>query len=237
MRQLARVFLALTVFLFSGQVNAANNVPQGEWILLVGGVSLRQWEQYKGDNAHDHWWANFVHAARLRTQQLREQYGPNPPITWLVYKPAYVERSKQDGRDLIALINSVRDAYGLRLIYFNKGDDVIDYLNRGQPRDQLKVAGFEYFGHSNKACFMFDYSNVIDSSAKAWLHQNDFIKIDRRVFARNAFVKSWGCHTGEMMSAYWRKATGIRMWGAYGKTQYMNEELPVLVSPSDKWVN
>jgi hypothetical protein len=237
MRQSIRVFLALITLAFCSQLRAANSIPQGEWILLVGGVSLHQWEQYKGQNAHDHWWANFVHAARLRTQQLREQYGPDLPITWLVYKPAYVERSKQDGRDLIALINSVRDAYGLRLIYFNRGDDVIDYLNKGQPRDQLKVAGFEFFGHSNKACFMFDYSNVIDSSAKAWLHQNDFVKIDRRIFARNAYVKSWGCHTGEMMSSYWRKATGVRMWGAYGKTQYMSEELPVLVSPSDRWVN
>jgi hypothetical protein len=237
MRQFLRVFLAIVLLVFAAQTRAAERPPQGEWILLVGGVSMRQWEQYKGDAAHDHWWANFVHAARLRTQQLRDQYGPDLPITWLVYKQAYVERSKQDGRDLIALINSVRDAYGLHLIYFDKGADVIDYLNRGRPRDQLKVAGFEYFGHSNKACWMFDYSNVIDSSAKAWLHQNDFVKIDRRIFARNAYVKSWGCHTGEMMSAYWRRATGIRMWGAVGKTQYMNEELPVLVSPSDKWVN
>jgi hypothetical protein len=235
MGRFIRVVLVFVILVCSAQLRAAERPPQGEWILLVGGVSMRQWEQYKGDAAHDHWWANFVHAARLRTQQLREQYGPNLAITWLVYKPAYVERSKQDGRDLIALINSVRDAYGLRLIYFYKGQDVIDYLNNGQPRDQVKVAGFEYFGHSNKACWMFDYSNVIDSSAKAWLHQDDFVKIDRRIFARNAYVKSWGCHTGEMMSAYWRKATGIRMWGAVGKTQYMSEELPVLVSPSDRW--
>jgi hypothetical protein len=236
MRQSLLVFIAIFAFSSTAQTRAAAP-PQGEWILLVGGVSMRQWEQYKGDHAHDHWWANFVHAARLRTQQLREQYGPALPITWMVYKPAYIERSKQDGQDLIANINSVRDAYNLRLIYFNKGADVIDYLNHGQPRDQLKVAGFEYFGHSNKACFMFDYSNVIDSSAKAWLHQTELAQIDRRVFARNAFVKSWGCHTGEMMSAYWHKATGTRMWGAVGKTQYMSEELPVLVSPSDRWVN
>ncbi len=236
MRQRLFIFVAIVALISPAQTRAAA-VPQGEWILLVGGVSMRQWEQYKGDHAHDHWWANFVHAARLRTQQLREQYGPGLPITWLVYKPAYLERSKQDGQDLIANINSVRDAYNLRLIYFSKGADVIDYLNHGQPRDQLKVAGFEYFGHSNKACFMFDYSNVIDSSAKAWLHQSELAQIDRRVFARNAFIKSWGCHTGEMMSSYWHKATGTHMWGAVGKTQYMSEELPVLVSPSDRWVN
>ncbi|MEP7071194.1 MAG: hypothetical protein ABI839_02285 [Verrucomicrobiota bacterium] len=230
-----RIMVLILPFLLAFAAPAAT-APRGEWVLLVGGVSMNQWEKYK-TQPHDHWWANFVHAARIRTEQLRAQYGPDLPITWLVYKPAYLERSKQDGRDLIELINSVRDKYNLHLVYFNKGGDVVDYLNNGRPRNDLKVAGFEYFGHSNKACFMFDYSNVIDSSAKAWLHQTDFVKINRNVFARDAYVKSWGCHSGEMMSDYWRKATGLHMWGAVGKTQYMSEELPVLVSPTDKWVN
>jgi len=158
-------------------------------------------------------------------------------ITWVVYKPAYLERAKQDGVDLIGDINSVRDKFNLRLVYFNKGGDVIDYLNNGQPRTSLKVAAFEYFGHSNRACFMFDYSNVIDSSAKAWLHETDLSKIDRHIFAKGAFVKSWGCHTGEEMSRYWHAATGTRMWGAIGKTQFMDEELPILTSEGGKWVN
>src|SRR5256885_7262242 len=88
----------------------ATNLPQGEWIILVGGVSLHQWEKYK-PQPHDHCWANFVHAARIRTEQLRTELGENAMITWLVYKPGYVERAKQDGADLIATINSVRDAY------------------------------------------------------------------------------------------------------------------------------
>lgn len=226
--------------LFCSLVLAANlsaaGRPAGEYILLVGGVSLNQWEKYK-EQPHDHWWANFVHAARIRTDQLRQQLGPDAMITWLVYKPAYLERAKQDGQDLIGNINSVRDKYNLHLVYFNKGGDVIDYLNNGQPRDQLKVAGFEYFGHSNRACFMFDYSNVIDSSAKAWLHEKDLAAINKNVFARGAYAKSWGCHTGEEMSSYWRKATGTRMWGALGKTQFMDEELPILVSDGGKWVN
>ncbi len=214
----------------------AANAPNGEWVIAVGGVSMQQWEQYKSQ-PHDHWWANFVHAARIRTEQLRAERGSDALITWLVYKPAYLDRSKQDGVDLISNINSVRDKYNLNLIYFSRGGDVIDYLNRGQPRDRVKVAGFEYFGHSNRACFMFDYSNVIDSSAKAWLHEKELTNIEKGVFARNAFVKSWGCHTGEEMSAYWRKATGTHMWGALGKTQFMTEELPVLSSEGGKWVN
>src|ERR1700720_367262 len=179
---------------------AKPSAPPGEWIILVGGVSLNQWEKYKAQ-PHDHWWANFVHAARIRTEQLRAQFGPDLMITWLVYKPAYIERAKQDGVDLVGDINSVRDKFNLRLVYFNKG------------------------------------GNVIASSAKAWLHETDLSKIDRHIFAKGAFVKSWGCHTGEEMSNYWHAATGTRMWGAIGKTQFMDEELPILTSEGGKWVN
>ncbi|MEY2545359.1 MAG: hypothetical protein QOG48_476, partial [Verrucomicrobiota bacterium] len=89
----------------------------------------------------------------------------------------------------------------------------------------------------NKACFMFDYSNHIDSACKSWLHENELVKIRRGIFAKNAYIKSWGCHTGESMSKKWYFATGTRMVGAIGKTQYMMEELPVLVSQTDRWTN
>ncbi len=138
---------------------------------------------------------------------------------------------------MISYINSVADKYQLGLVYFQNGSDVINYLNNGQYRDRMKVAGLEYFGHSNKACFMFDYSSNLDSASKSWLHESELSKIHRNVFARGAFIKSWGCHTGESMSKKWYYATGTRMIGAVGKTQYMMEELPVLVSQSDKWVN
>lgn len=208
----------------------------GEYVLLVGGPSMYQWEKYKAV-PHDHWWANFVRAARLRTEQLREQFGPDAKITWLIYRQGYEDRAKQEHQDLISLINTVRDKFNINLIWFGPGHEVIDYLNKGQPRDQVKVIGFEYFGHSNRACFMFDYSNNIDSACKSWLHQTELHKIDGGIFVRGAYIKSWGCHTGEQMSAYWHRATGTRMIGAVGKTQYMMEELPVLVSQSDKWVN
>src|SRR5205809_5736254 len=196
-------FLAIVTLVFSQAISAAAaKLPQCEWIIVVGGVSMHQWEKYKAQ-PHDHWWANFVHAARIRTEQLRTELGENAMITWLVYKPGYLERAKQDGADLIANINSVRDAYHLNLVYFNKGGDVINYVNNGQPRSELKLAGFEYFGDSNRACCMFGYSNVVDSSSKAWMHEDDLKQINRAVFAKGAFVKSWGCHTGEQMSKYW----------------------------------
>lgn len=227
---------ALLALVLTTDIWGASRPANDEWIIVVGGVSLHQWEKYK-EEPHDHWWANFVHAARIRTEQLRAQLGPDAKITWLVYKPGYVDRGKQEGQDLIANINSVRDKYNLRLIYFNHGTEVIDYLNHGEPRSQVKIAGFEYFGHSNRACFMFDYSNVVDSSSKCWLHESELSKIDRHAFSKGAFVKSWGCHTGEEMSKEWHAATGVRMWGALGKTQFMDEELPILTSAGGKWVN
>ena len=208
----------------------------GEYIMLVGGPSLMQWEKYKGDQAHDHWWANFIRAARIRTEQVRTQVGPDAPITWLVYGPGYKDRSVQEKQDLFALIGTVREKYNLKLTYFSKGDEVVNYINNGQPRDSLKIADFEYFGHSNAKCFMFDYSSNIESACKSWLHEDELKKINGRAFARGAFVKSWGCHTGESMSKKWHAATGTSMWGVVGKTQYMTDELPVATTRDSRWV-
>jgi hypothetical protein len=233
MRRLLFVFL-LSILALARPVSAA--VPPTEWIILVGGPSLHQWEQYKSQ-PHDHWWANFVHAARLRTEQLRAQVGPDAMITWLVYKQGYVDRAAQEHQDLLGYIGSVRDRYRLNLVYFQNGTDVIEYLNTGQRRDRLKIAGFEFFGHSNKACFMFDYSSNLDSASKSWLHESELSMIDRHIFAKAPYIKSWGCHTGEQMSAKWHAATGTHMIGALGKTQFMMEELPILTSANGKWVN
>ena len=208
---------------------------EGEYILLVGGPSMYQWEKYKAV-PHDHWWANFVRAARLRTEQIRQQAGPDAKITWLIYKQGYEDRAKQEKQDLISLINTVRDKFNINLVWFGPGHEVIDYINSGQPRDQVKIVDFEYFGHSNRACFMFDYSSNIESACKSWLHEDELKKINGRVFARGAFVKSWGCHTGESMSKKWLAATGVPMWGVIGKTQYMMDELPIIVGQNAKWV-
>jgi hypothetical protein len=205
----------------------------GEYIIVSGGVSLWTWEKWKAQ-PHDNWWMNFIRAARIRIQQLK-QANANQQITWLVYRPNYVTRSKQDSRDYLSLISSVRDAYGVRLMWFDRTAQLTNYLNHGQPRDRVKINGFEYFGHSNKACFMFDYSNMIDSASKCWLHENDLRQIKRGIFTRDALVRSWGCHTGESMSQKFRAATGIPMWGWIGKTQYMTETLPVASTSGGRW--
>src|SRR4029077_1120461 len=97
------LIISSLVFALASQARSA---ATGAYVLLVGGPSLQQWEKYKAQ-PHDHWWANFVHAARIRTEQLREQLGPDAPITWLVYKQGYLDRAQQDKQDLISLINSV----------------------------------------------------------------------------------------------------------------------------------
>lgn len=215
----------LVLFLLVLGANSARAQVQKEYIILSGGPSLYEWEKYKAA-PHDHWWGNFIRSARVRIEQIRTKEGPDAHITWLVYRPAYERRgARVEKTDLISNINSVRDKYKINLVYFNKTQQVIDYLNYGQPRDQVKIADFEFFGHSNRACFLFDYSNEIDSASKVFLHETELKKIHRGLFTRDAFVKSWGCHTGESMSQRFREATGKKMIGAVGKTDYSNGDI------------
>ncbi len=207
--------------------------PAKEVIVISGGVSLSKWENYK-PQPHDRWWMNFVRAARIRIQQVRSE-DPEAQITWLVYKPAYLRRAPEEGKDLLSLIDSVRDAYRVRRVYFSQTSELIGYLNAGKNRELVKISDLEYFGHSNKACWMFDYSNYIDSASKVWFHEDDLPKLRPGIFSKDAYVKSWGCHSGESMNAHFRRATGVPMWGAVGKTQYRTDELPAPAQNSGRW--
>ena len=233
---------SILLLLVAGALSAAaplaeaDPVPPGpgEYVLIVGGVSLHVWEKWKAA-PHDGWWMNFVRAARIRLNEI-QAVNPEAEITWLVYRPSYQARGAQDGRDYISDIRSVQQAYKIRLIFFERTSEVIEYLNSGQDRRSKPICDLEYFGHSNKACFMFDYSCNIDSASKVWLHEKDLSQIKRGIFARNAYVKSWGCHTGESFSRKFASATGGKMIGAKGKTQYMDEELPILSTAGGYWV-
>ena len=229
--------IILTALIFALPTLRAAEAPEpqqpGETVIISGGVSLWVWEKWKKD-PHDNWWANFVRAARLRMDQI-QAVRPEQQITWLVYRPAYLNRSRQDSRDYTSLITSVRDALHVRLMWFDSTSQVVNYLNAGQPRDRVKINDFEYFGHSNKACWMFDYSNAIDSASKVWLHENELGQIHRGIFTRDALVRSWGCYTGESMSQKFRSATGTAMWGFIGKSQYLTDELPVPSTAAGRW--
>ena len=161
MRSVLLILLAIFTTALA-PVRAQDYVPSatsGEFIILTGGVSMWKWEKWKAQ-PHDNWWMNFVRASRLRIEQIQAA-SPGAQITWLVYRPAYLNRGKQDGADLISHINSVRDAYHVKLIYFESTDEVISYLNNGQDRSRVKIADFEFFGHSNKKCWMFDAGSLI----------------------------------------------------------------------------
>jgi len=232
MRPLLLLFVASFLFAPAAELRA-QPLPQGEYVIITGGVSLMMWEKYK-QQPHDNWWLNFVRASRIRIQELRSQHGPNLPITMLVYSPAYQRRQAIQGEgDLFGIIRSIPAAYGVKLVMFGSQSELIGYLNN---RSSQKIAGLEYFGHSNKACFLFDYSNEIGSASKVWLHEKELTKLRRGIFANGAYVKSWGCHTGESMSQKFRAATGVKMIGANGKTQYLTEELPIISTAGGGWV-
>ncbi len=204
-------------------------MAQGEYVIVSGGPALRKWEDLRVEPLrHDRWWGNFVRTARIRMEQLRKTYGENAKITWLVYRPAYEKRATEDGQPLIDFVKSVRDKFGVRLVWFDSGRDVINYLNSGKNRRRTKLTGFEYFGHSNRHCFMFDYSCDILGVSSAYIHENDLNKLKRGLFAPGAQIQSYGCHTGEAMAKKWKAATGTTMIGAIGKTDYANSWKGVL---------
>ncbi|CAN5419577.1 hypothetical protein BH23VER1_BH23VER1_34830 [soil metagenome] len=224
--------LAALVFLLAA-APASADLANDEYLIVSGGPALRKWEDLRPPHhQHDRWWGNFVRTARIRMEQLRAlPNGERINITWMVYRPGYVGRSAEEGRSLTELIHSVRDKFRIKLVWFHSGDDVIDYLNHGMNRRVHKLSGFEFYGHSNRSCFMFDYSCDIIGVSSAYLHENDLSKIRGGLFAPNAHVQSYGCHTGESMSAHWKRATGTTMIGAIGKTDYSysyQNTLPVI---------
>lgn len=233
-------FIALAAAFCSSPIKAAT--AGGEAIVVTGGVSLGKWEKTKLE-PHDHWWLNFIRASRIRIEDLQQALGPKPQITWLLYSPAYQARQLEEREDLFSIIRSVQSKYGVKLVTFSTADQLCGYLNGGLDRRMNKIVSFDYFGHSNCDCMMFDYSNEIGSASKVWLHKNELkSKLRRGIFAKTAHVQSWGCYQGESilegpsMASAWHQATGVPMIGAIGKTQYMMDQLPILSSPGGKWV-
>ncbi len=207
-----------------GTAHAQRNYAQEEYVILSGGPALRYWEEYRAPkDQHDRYWGNFIRAARIRIDQLRAQHGPSINITWLVYRPGYETRQREDAVKrpqylcTTAEISTLANERGIRLLWFNNTNFVISYLNN---RGGRKMSGFEFYGHSNKYCFLFDYSNDILGVSSCYLHCVDLRRLDRGLFTSDAIVHSYGCHTGEYMSRIWKKNTGIPMIGAVGKPDF-----------------
>jgi len=213
---------------------AAENVTH-EDIILTGGPALRFMETGKAAT-HDIYWFNFVDASVLRLKELKSKADGGDLVTWLVYRPAYASRGREMGWNLLSQIEAKAKKYGVNLVYFDTKEQLIAYLNKGLNRDKIKITNFDYIGHSNKACFLFDYSNTIDTMSIAFLHVKDLKQIEDDVFAENATCKSWGCHSGELYSAKWKSHFDVPMTGAVGKTDFAHGGVPELSNGEGKWV-
>ena len=191
---------------------------RADHVIVTGGPALRKWENFRvTQDQHDRWWANFVRASTLRMAEIRKAYGPDAPLVWFVYQPAYQTRGREDGKPYTTWISEVAAERRATLVWFSSGSGFINALN-SRPRGSVQT--FDFFGHSNRAAFMFDYGNEIMAVSKAWLHERDIPRIKGSVFDRNAYCKSWGCHTGESMSAVWKRSLGVPLEGAKGPTDY-----------------
>lgn len=206
-----------------------------EQIFVSGGPSLRTFERFK-EHPHDRFWGNFITSGVSRYQEIQSEIG-NQPFTWLIFKPAYVRRADESGHDLMAEIKKMVAPTGARIVWFHNRAELIDYLHSGKDRSTLKIGRLEYFGHSNKRNWCFDYSNAIDGAVmeSMCLHVDHLGEIRGSVFAESAYTRSWGCHSGEQFSQAWRKATGVPMWGAIGKTDYSNGTVPIISTPGGNW--
>ncbi|MES2921933.1 MAG: hypothetical protein V4819_10310 [Verrucomicrobiota bacterium] len=203
-------------------------------VIVTGGPALRKWENYRVEvDQHDRWWANFVRASTLRIAEIRKAYGPDAPIVWMVYQPGYQTRGREDGKPYTAWIAEQAAKRRATLVWFNGSGDFLQKFN-SRPRGSVKT--FDFFGHSNRYAFMFDYGNDIMAASTAWLHERDLPRIKASIFAPNAYCKSWGCHTGESMSKVWRSATGISLEGARGPTSYTVVGHGVMPVVKGSWV-
>jgi len=204
-----RVFLLSTLLLATAHA---------EHVIVSGGPSLRKWENLRiSEDQHDRWWANFIRAGTLRMAEVRKAYGPDAKLVWLVHRKSYEARGREDGKPYTTWITEQATKRRATLIWFDSSGDFIRALN-SRPRGSIQT--FDFFGHSNKYAFMFDYGSDIMAASTSWLHENELSRIKSSIFARNAYCKSWGCHTGESMSQAWKRAIGNSLEGARGPTTY-----------------
>jgi hypothetical protein len=219
--------LSLAFLLLTAQSHA-------DHVIVTGGPALRQWENYRvTEDQHDRWWANFVRASTLRMAEIRKAYGPDAPLVWMVYQPGYQARGREDGKPYTTWIAEQAAKRRATLIWFNSSGNFIQALN-SRPRGSIQT--FDFFGHSNRYAFMFDYGSEIMAVSTAWLHERDLPRIKSSIFNRNAYCKSWGCHTGESMSAVWKRSLGVALEGAKGPTSYTEVGQCVMPIVKGSWV-
>lgn len=220
----------LSIFL---SIPLALTALANEHVILTGGPALLHWENYRvPSDRHDKWWANFVRASTMRMDEIKHTFGDDAKVTWYVYRPAYNIRGQFDSKPYTTWITEQASKRNARLVWIDSGDDFIRDFN-ALPKGQTKT--FDFFGHSNKHCFLLDYSSQILGASTAWLHETDLQKMSRRPLQRKAICKSWGCHTGESMSKFWKQNLGTPLIGASGKTDYSTLSQGKMPAVNGRW--
>jgi len=207
-------------------------------VLISGGPALRSFEKYK-KASHDKYWGNFIDSALTRAEELKKDLKAGDKIVWLVFRPSYVSRTTEDQTDYLKIIEERSAKVGLSPIYFDNKTQLFTLLRRDGSKERPNICRLEYFGHSNKKCWMFDYSNRVDGGALEPLvvHVDDLQKISGSSFTSDAECVSYGCHSGEEFSQRWRMIVGRPMVGAVGKTDYSDGGMPKLSTGKDgSWV-
>jgi len=201
---------------------------------MAGGPALRSWEDLRvEEDRHDRFWGNFIRASTIRIDNLRRAYGADAKVTWIVYRPGYQIRGRQEGKPYTTWIVKQAAKRRVRLIWVDSGSEAISAMN-GMSRGSVQT--FDFFGHSNRHAFMLDYGTEIMAVSKAWIHENDLGKIRSSIFAKNALCQSYGCHTGESMSRVWRSRVGNTLIGARGKTDFTTITYGKMPSVNGSWV-
>jgi hypothetical protein len=217
--------LVLIFFIWAG----LGSTRADDIVLISGGPALRSHELFKL-NTHDRYWGNFVDSALARVKELRNEFGPAGKITWLVFRPGYLRRGTEENQNYLKILEERGQLHGLTPIYFDDKEQLFTLLRRHGSPEHPRIARLEYYGHSNKKCWMFDYSNRVDGGAieTQVVHVDDLENISGSSFTPNAICVSYGCHSGEEFSQRWRMIVGRPMVGAVGKTDYSAGGMPKL---------
>ncbi|MEJ6717570.1 MAG: hypothetical protein QNK82_03685 [Akkermansiaceae bacterium] len=203
-----------------------------EHVILCGGPASRKWENLRVENyRHDRWWANFIRASTMRMDEILRSYGPSAKITWIVYKNGYLIRSRDDSKPYTTWIAEQAAKRNVKLVWINTGPKAISAINAHSD-----IITFDFFGHSNRHCFMLDYGSEVMAVSQCWIHERDLGKIRRRSFSKNALCQSWGCYTSQSMSAVWKRNLGITLIGAEGKTDYSALSFGKMPTVPGRWV-
>lgn len=232
---LARNMKALRTILLA-MLLAGSSMTQAVEVVLCGGVALRSWENFRGPAAHDNWWANFVRASTVYIDGALAK-NPDKDILWIVYRPSYITRGKENKIDYVSRIQETASKRKIRFRFVDSADEAYEAINNA-PRNKMdRITAFFYFGHSNPHAFMLDYSNDIMAASTAWMHEKDLAsKIKSDIFDANAECWSYGCYTGRSMSKFWREAFQVGLWGNLESTRYQPVGQGKLPAGAGRWV-